>query len=1021
MKSYSAFGHFCKGLILITLCMGIWTKGSTVFSQEKPDYFFDHYIPGDVLPSSQILGISQGMDKTIWVGTENGLLSFDGHHFKRWSNPIADSLKLLAEYVSHVVADRHNQIWFLGHNRLYRLNPETGKVAPVPLPGLPFDPQVYKIKYESASDILYLFTNKGVFFTSCLKLNIQQFPYLNKLSRNDFSDLVRTSKDEIWLVRPDSLIRFFPESGKIVRYAAHFQYQKKNLLIDYLNIAFDGHHTLWIGTWSQGLLKFDIPTQKFSHHYWGDLSRTQHTVYQTLIPPIASQPNTLWLCTNSGLVRFSTTNQKFETYIGTNPSDPKTVHGLAFCGLFDNRANMWIGTYYGLHKFDLSKQVFKNFSSPQLAKLENWIESMAFYGGQQNDSLAYIAFSYGPLVHIDLKRGKDLPLPKKLIPYAQPENLIHEAFVDDRQNLYVSSRKKGLIQYNLQTDKLLQIKHEDEKHADQILSIFKDKNQHIWMGGLKYLHEYDEQKHVLKAHTFLYEWLKKHNYTTYLVDASFDNQQNLWVIVNNRTTNLRSVVSYHPLTQSIHEYKANEIPSLFMLGPLESLSHVKDDQFIVGGNNGLAFFRGDATRIFEIQKVVKNENNIFGGYKAIKIGKNGAIWLNSAFGVAQTRLNSRTISHFSYQNSSISTFPDPFISLNPAGNILWVKQNGGFKYAPIEKLIQNAPDSIYLTALSVKNYENFGYRPDIHNLSLDYDQNTLEFQFSMYNFSGLHFNQFEYSLNNESQWQTLESNTLNLSSMGSGIYHLKVRGINGHGIPSINTLEYRFEISPPFWKSAWFFFLLLLGGVSIVASYFYLKEAQRKRLENLRNSIARDLHDEMGSTLSQINIMSELMALKSSDETYKTIHQKIKEVMTTMSEIVWSINPKKDSLPETISKIQEFAIDILESKGVDLHFNISKLNESKVLSPDQRRHIYLIFKEAINNAAKYANARNAWFSVAATDKKITLSFRDDGSGFDVNSVKPGNGLYSMAERAQSAGFLLQIKSNSLGTDVTLSI
>lgn len=206
-----------------------------------------------------------------------------------------------------------------------------------------------------------------------------------------------------------------------------------------------------------------------------------------------------------------------------------------------------------------------------------------------------------------------------------------------------------------------------------------------------------------------------------------------------------------------------------------------------------------------------------------------------------------------------------------------------------------------------------------------------------------------------------------------------------------------------------------------MASYFYLKDAQRKRLENLRNSIARDLHDEMGSTLSQINIMSELMALKSTDETYKTIHQKIKEVMTTMSEIVWSINPKKDSLPETISKIQEFAIDILESKGVDLHFNISKLNESKVLSPDQRRHIYLIFKEAINNAAKYANARNAWFSVATTDKKITLSFRDDGSGFDVNSVKPGNGLYSMAERAQSAGFLLQIKSNSLGTDVTLSI
>ena len=161
---------------------------------------------------------------------------------------------------------------------------------------------------------------------------------------------------------------------------------------------------------------------------------------------------------------------------------------------------------------------------------------------------------------------------------------------------------------------------------------------------------------------------------------------------------------------------------------------------------------------------------------------------------------------------------------------------------------------------------------------------------------------------------------------------------------------------------------MLIVAIIIIAAIFNVRDRQRKRLEDLRNSIARDLHDEMGSTLSQINMMSELLAIKSKDQNYATINQKIKEVMSTMSEIVWSINPKKDSLRETISKIQEFAIEILESKGIDLHFTISPGLEEK-LSPDQRRHIYLIFKEAINNAAKYSEAKKAWFTVDNDHKK----------------------------------------------------
>ena len=1001
------------------LCIAItWLCTGLLFAQHKKEFIFDHYNPGVILPSSQVLSISQGVDKTLWLGTEKGLLSFDGHQFKRWQNPTANKLKLLAEYVSSVVADKHNQIWFVGHSRLYRLDPETATIDTFHVPSLAFDPVVTKLKYDVAKDMLYLLTYKGVFHTPTFQHNIKGIEPLNHLSRKNFSDLVWTPRSGFWLVRPDSLLHYDPSNQKIQRFDANFRLKNKKLKFDYFNLSYDGQNSLWIGTWSMGLLKFDINTHQFKHYHWTPLDENQNTVRQVLVPHTATEDNTYWVFTNHGLKLFNTKDGTFTSYQGTNPSDPKTVHGASFCGLIDQRQNTWIGTYHGLHKFDSNKQSFSHFTTPSLAKLAQSVESMVFYGGQNKDSLAFIAFSYGPLIHLDLYNGKDLPLPSALIPYGDQNNLIHEAYLDDQRYLWVSSAKKGLIRYHLDSKKLEKLNTSFSGVEDQILYIFTAPDHKIWMYGIHHVYVYDEKSNTLIPQLELSAWIKSHNYYSMMVDAAFDDRHLLWVILNHNTTNQRAIVSYDMVNKNIHEYKSSDIPVLFTIGSLEAICHVKENNMVVGGENGIAFFKASNQKISNIQPHSKSEKNIIGGYKLIQISNNHDIWLNSSFGLAYTKLFSNSITHFTYQNSSLSTMPDPYIIIGPDGKTLWVRQEGGFKKAGIETLVRDVADSILLSSLFIKKSKDFGYRPKQKEFALKYDQNTIEMHFSLYNFSGKDANHFEYRLNQEGRWLSMESNTLLFSNMGPGRYHIAVRGINEHGILSSNELQYEFHISPPFWKSSWFFFLLLMGAIIIIAAIFNVRDRQRKRLEDLRNSIARDLHDEMGSTLSQINMMSELLAIKSKDQNYATINQKIKEVMSTMSEIVWSINPKKDSLRETISKIQEFAIEILESKGIDLHFTISPGLEEK-LSPDQRRHIYLIFKEAINNAAKYSEAKKAWFTVDNDHKKITLSFVDDGNGFDASSVKAGNGLTTMVERARAAGFNLQIRSNEKGTQILL--
>ncbi|MBK8701269.1 MAG: hypothetical protein IPN29_17695 [Saprospiraceae bacterium] len=216
-----------------------------------------------------------------------------------------------------------------------------------------------------------------------------------------------------------------------------------------------------------------------------------------------------------------------------------------------------------------------------------------------------------------------------------------------------------------------------------------------------------------------------------------------------------------------------------------------------------------------------------------------------------------------------------------------------------------------------------------------------------------------------------------------------------------------------------FFILVALVLFALIYIFFTYREKQRHKMEMLRQNIARDLHDDMGSNLSQIKIISEMEAIKGSHEKFAEIAEKLTEVMATMSEIVWSINPLYDSFDDALLKIKEFAIEILEPRGINLHFEAASLPARIKLNTTQRRHLYLIFKEAINNIAKYAQADEVVFSVISQNQKTIISIKDNGMGFATLNPGSGNGLNNMKTRAMAIGADLYIHSGTSGTEVIL--
>jgi len=235
-------------------------------------------------------------------------------------------------------------------------------------------------------------------------------------------------------------------------------------------------------------------------------------------------------------------------------------------------------------------------------------------------------------------------------------------------------------------------------------------------------------------------------------------------------------------------------------------------------------------------------------------------------------------------------------------------------------------------------------------------------------------------------------------------------------------------IKVPFYLSSWF---IILGCALFVGLAYLLHTLSIKRLiavEAIRQKVSRDLHDDIGSTLSTINILSMMAKSKLMEDPVKAseyiskISDNSSRMMEAMDDIVWSINPINDNMQKILARMREFATEVLESKDVEVKFHFDEAAYDVALDMEQRRDIFLIFKEAINNIAKYANATQVSVDMRIKGDKLSLIVKDNGIGFDVENADSGNGLNNMQKRAEKLkGKFYILSQQNTGTTISLAV
>jgi signal transduction histidine kinase/ligand-binding sensor domain-containing protein len=318
---------------------------------------------------------------------------------------------------------------------------------------------------------------------------------------------------------------------------------------------------------------------------------------------------------------------------------------------------------------------------------------------------------------------------------------------------------------------------------------------------------------------------------------------------------------------------------------------------------------------------------------------------------------------------------------------------------------------------------------DVPSLALAAEERRIEIGYFALGSIGENDVAFQYRLEGSaSDWSDPSpAGSVNFPQLAPGTYRFEVRPVGSDGAPLGNTATVSFHIPPPLWARWWF---LSIAAVVLVAAGVLVhrrRVARAVELERIRTSIASDLHDDIGSNLSQISLLTEILRSKSLDAdsravaTVASISDLSRESVDAMSDIVWAIDPQKDHLTSLTSRMRRFASELLAARDIRFQMRLDGIEDIEI-GADVRRHMYLVFKEALNNVVRHSSATRVDIQLQLTGGDLVLTVRDDGRGFDPTAASDGHGLRSLSARAKKAGGTFEIHSQpGHGTTVVLRV
>jgi ligand-binding sensor domain-containing protein/two-component sensor histidine kinase len=1019
------------------LCFCAYAQQTTA-----PELKFEHVSSSKGFYSNSInSNIVQDKTGFIWFGTDDGLYRFDGIDFRPFSDDPWDKKSFTGNGVNSLYASDDNTLWIGAFAGLWVYDPvsETFSV---------FKSKEKKFEFLSTETINSMAADHQHNLWVCatgkivtINLSTYEVKFVMELQGLAYPFIDRNGN--AWIATDGKGLYYIDHLTKKTTIYRHDPKDKNSISVDNVfSVTEDNNGHIWCAT-TEGVCQFDTATQKFTiykHKNDQPASLGSNFVNGGVY---VDREGTVWAGTwSEGINRFVPETGTFIHY-KRNRNDPNAIGSNNITEMFvDNSGMLWVGTTdKGLFKCYLEKE---NYSLYQNFTENPSRDNGAVYSVYcDTKGIIWLAMKEDGIYSFD-------PSSKKFRPWINgPDNktLRHcmtpaTNFYDDGKDLWVTAVYEGLMKLNRETGKGTLIHSnflipEKIKDYTNYFYIDADSSGRLWMGGQRGITIYDPVTRQLKSFKQIYKDTNQLSSDPDLNVEFIDGY--IWALGSE--SGLTRINPYDGTVKVYHHTDGD--PSSLASNNLMQMAEDKNNfLWIATWGKGIIVFdrKKELFRTYTVNDSLSS-NNIDG----IICDNCNNIWFITHKGISRCSYDNRaspfsgklTVKNFDFgENSGGNADGASWCTKGKDGTFYFATQKGLLRFHPDS--LKNNPfiPPVVLTDLLLFNKkisanDSSGFLKSsitfAKSIRLSYKENVIGFKFAALSYNHPEKNLYAYKLHGfDKDWIYTDASKpfANYTNLDAGEYTFKVKASNNDGVWNEEGTSIILIITPPFWQTWWFYTLCALVTASIVYAFYRYRLQQVIKLQMIRNNIASDLHDDIGSTLNSISIFSEVAKQQSKEDlpALEEIGVSSRKIIDSMSDIVWTINPENDSFEKIILRMRSFAYQLLRAKEIEMVFKADEALNSVLLPMLFRKNFYLIFKEATNNMVKYSGASRASFHISYSKKQINLEIRDNGKGFNLKEVKDGNGIKNMRRRANEIKAELNIVSKvNEGTNIELTL
>jgi len=974
-------------IVFAIACILIFCR--TSFCEGKPIQFENLRFGSDPSRNS-ITCIMQDKEGFIWFGTKFGLIKYQGSSSRTFFFDNKNPFSIGGNFIRDIQEDKNGNLWIAtSDNGISKYIKKTGKFEHLNLQthfvDRPNINQVWAIQIirKENTEVFLFGTAEGLVRYDVSKNTFKLFDTNNSpLPDNFITDLYFDSNQRIWIGTNNGIIIYDEQEN---------EFNTRTILSSIKEFIWrireDTDKNIWLGTRAKGLFKVDKNLKDIEVVNKKNHSLTDNRVLDVFIPTGTDQ---IFIGTwEGGLNVYNTKTKKMDAL-----SLRDGLSSTSIISFFRDRSGIiWIGTEAG----------GVNYIYPNIRKFQSiQIAPSATMDFLRVDDKIWIATTTDILIKSD---SSNVLIPfNRLYPDVKLSDNNIQALAKNRNGeVFIGTFWGGLNVLNLKDKKTTQL-----LPNTKVTDVLIDSRENIWAATLSNgVFEFSPSLKLIDHFT-----KENKSLTTNRVTVLFESRdKSLWIGTNGGGV---SIVSSKTKNTTKLNVENNLLSNNFIT------SFYEDSNGIIWmSTNGGGIVKYDPNK--NISYSLTELDGLAGNNaEGIIASDDSSLWISTTNGLSKFNTSSKTFLNY-FKEDGLLDNEFIFGAVFKENNTIYFGNRNGFSFFYPEQIENNNYiPPVYITSINVvakHSYSNVDIS-DLKSIILNYTQNAFTIKFVGLNYIFPSRNKYMYMLEGLDEHFSIENTTneATYTNLDPGTYKFLVKASNNDGVWNPIPAALNITITAPFWKTVWFKILVGVFILSIIGFLIWFKISHLLQIERLRLKIARDLHDEIGSTLTKLSMNAGLLEYEKEEEKIITRSKRLqsisREVIGMMSDTVWSIDTRNDHLEDLVDRMRNHVANLRIDTNIEFIFNSDISDKNEKLSIQKKKNILLIFKETLNNSIKYSKSNIIEISISGSHSKITLLIKDNGIGVAEDDFKKGNGFRYMQMRAKEINAELQFKTKN---------